>query len=295
MNNSGYNIFQNVIGTGVKLELENTSNGFCKIILGEYLPYNEGELNITAVNQDGQELFNEDVSGTNQEVFFDTKISDSTITLFFSLKSSVTTCFKISSIELFKMAKVVDSPFLQKQNLKIAFLMDSWGEFPNLISGETPINRADGTEANGLQFISNHLKDYLTGLGFNVETYNNSHGGMTSAWAKYWLKELVLDLSEKPDYCVINFAINDMNSISFATGVNDSVYDFFLFFPHVKLVQSSGGIKGSVTQAEWLNNMNYIVKTLLQNNIQPIWMHNPMLDGISFGLIEQNNFLINNQ
>jgi len=291
---NAFNLFQNTEDLGMKLLVNNSNNGFFRLILGEYLPFNVGALKITAFDQNNEEFFSENVTGTTQEIILDVPISIPQFTLFFQCADSVNTLWRIALIEVYKSGKVSESPFLEKDNIVIAFLGDSWIEFPNLISGETPIDRADGSEAGGLQFLSAHMKDYLNGKGYNVTTYNNSHGGMTSAWAKYWLKELVLDLPVKPDFCLINFAINDANSISFAESGADSVYDFSPTDPHVKIVQSLGGVKGSVTQSEWFDNMNFIVKTLIANNIKPVWLHNPMLDGMSFGLIEQNVYLLNN-
>jgi len=203
--------------------------------------------------------------------------------LSFTCAENLYTVWGISSIEILKKRDDLLTPILQKDT-SIAFLCDSWGEFPSNIGGDTPVLRADGTTAIGQMYLSEHLNTYLTSKGYLINTYNASFGGQTSAWGKYWLKSLILDLPNKPKYCVINFSINDSNSYAI-TG--DSVYDFDATNPYLNKVQSLGGVKGSVTAIEWFENMKYISDTLISNNIKPIIITPPFTAGVRFDRIEQ--------
>ncbi len=288
-----YNIYQNVVGYGAVFSgFTNDSEGFCKIVVGEFLPFNEGALKIECKDQDDNVFFTQNVTGTTQEVIVPLAYQTTDFTISFTVVTAVVTAWKISLIEIHRSYQSATDDIINK-NSTVSFLCDSWGSFPQVTGGETLPLRADGTEADGMQFLSVHLKDYLLTKGINATTYNNSFGGRTSAWARYWLERLVLNLPKKPDFCVIDFLINDVNSESFAIANTDSVYDFSPTEPYTLQVKSLGGVKGSVTRDEWQENMSYIIQTLLDNDIQPIVLHNHRLDGQNFGIIEFNQLMIN--
>lgn len=288
-----YAIYQNVAGHGGKFKgFTNDSEGFLKIVLGEVLPYNVGELHISIIDQNEDEFFVTDLSGTLQELIVEIPYTVLSYEVHITCKSSVITTWKISSFEHFRSREDLENTIINKP-FNVAFLCDSWGSFPLATGEETLPLRPDGTQADGMQFISEHLKDYMSSKGIEVQTFNSSFGGRTSAWARYWLDRLVLNLPTKPTHCVIDFAINDANSEAAAISNSDSVYDFSPTEPYILQVKSEGGIKGSVTKEEWLNNMNIIIQRLLDNNIQPIILHNPKLDGVSFTIIDYNVAMLN--
>lgn len=151
----------------------------------------------------------------------------------------------------------------------VAFLGDSWTQFPPAISGETLPLRPDGSTADGMQFLSVRMKERLAADGISITTLNMGKGGQTSAWGLHWVGKM-LELTPKPTYCVISFWINDYNSGAAAITGADTAYDFDPINMFVNKFQSAGGKKGAVTTDQWYANLQSICETLLRNGIKPI-------------------------
>lgn len=170
----------------------------------------------------------------------------------------------------------------------IAFLGDSWTQFPIALAGETRPLRPEGvTLGDGMQFLSERMRAVLADEGVEVTTLNFGKGGTTSAWGLYWINE-VIQADPKPTHCLINFAINDRNSI----GGTSTAYDFdpddmWAFKP-----VSSGGIDGRIASpAAWQANMKAMCDQLLSAGIKPVVLLPPHTGSSSqtFGL--QRDFL----
>ena len=144
---------------------------------------------------------------------------------------------------------------------------DSWTQFPVALGGETEPLRPDGvTLGDGMQFLSEHLKDYALTNGQTLTTINQGKGGMTSEYGRYWIKDQIINWSTKPDYCVIVFSINDYNSRTNYPST-PSAYDFDSDKP---FAFDKSDVIGACDLDRWLVNMQYMSRELLKNNIKPI-------------------------
>lgn len=150
---------------------------------------------------------------------------------------------------------------------RIAFLGDSWTQFPSPLGGQTPPLRADGSSAEGMCHLSERLRTRLAADGITVTTLNMGKGGTTSAWGLYWLDAVI---ALKPTHCVLCFFTNDNNSRSAAAGTADSAWDFDPASMWAWKVQSAGGRKGAVTTDQWFDNMRTICERLAVAGIKPI-------------------------
>lgn len=170
----------------------------------------------------------------------------------------------------------------------IAFLGDSWTQFPVALAGENRPLRPDGvTLGDGMQFLSERMRAVLADEGVEVTTLNFGKGGTTSVWGLYWINE-VIQADPKPTHCLINFAINDRNSV----GGTSTAYDFdpddmWSFKP-----AGSGGVDGRIASpAAWQANMKAICDRLLSAGIKPVVLLPPHTGSAAqtFGL--QRDFL----
>lgn len=170
----------------------------------------------------------------------------------------------------------------------IAFLGDSWTQFPIALAGETRPLRPDGvTLGDGMQFLSERMRTVLADEGVEVTTLNFGKGGTTSAWGLYWINE-VIQADPKPTHCLINFVINDANSI----GGTSTAYDFdpddmWSFKP-----AGSGGVDGRIASpAAWQANMKAICDRLLAADITPIVLLPPHTGSAAQAFYLQRDFL----
>lgn len=170
----------------------------------------------------------------------------------------------------------------------VAFLGDSWTQFPLANSGETLPLRPDGSPADGLQYLSERLRHILAEDGVDITTLNFGKGGTTSKWGLYWLDKIVA-ADPKPTHCVVNFAINDRNAVvaPTSTAYDFSPSDMWTFQP-----ASSGGIAGRVASAdEWLETMSLICQGLSRSGVQPIVLLPPHTGSVSQAYVLQRDFL----
>lgn len=165
----------------------------------------------------------------------------------------------------------------------VAFLGDSWTQFPNAIDGEVRPLRPDGTASDGMQFLSERLRTVLALQGKTITTLNYGKGGATSAWGAYWVSRII-NASPRPTHCVVNFGINDLNGFNPSTS---TAYDFdpvdMWSFKTVAL----GGVAGRVPDAAtWEANIKTISDQLLRAGIKPIIMLPPNTGSVgqSYGL-----------
>ncbi len=151
----------------------------------------------------------------------------------------------------------------------VAFLGDSWTQFPNALPGETRPLRADGSTADGMCFLSQRIAERA-----GVTVLNMGKGGTTSAWGRYWVGKIIA-LDPKPTHCVLSFCINDLNSRSYHNSDTDSPYDFDPENMWAFKTRSAGGIKGSVSNDMWFANMKAICERLLSAGIKPVVLMPP--------------------
>jgi len=281
-----YTIIQNTAGRGVTLNVKTQNqDSYLEIIIGESVRFNRVPLRVVIKDQDNVEIYTQILRGCSQSLFIDITKKISNIEISFTQETNGNCYWGISQIRLYKKRPTSLEKPLKKEGNTIAFLCDSWGEFTISSEGETSLDRQDGSTSPGLQILSEHLKTYLTANDIDITTFNNSRGGQTSTWGKYWLDQQVLQLPKKPDYCVVNFAINDANSYDKFAASSSSVYDFDPNDPNIRLPFNSGGIFASVDQNLWYNNMISIIETLIENGIKPVVMMPPKLSGINYPLI----------
>lgn len=151
----------------------------------------------------------------------------------------------------------------------VAFLGDSWTQFPIALSGETRPLRPDGTTADGMCFLSSRIRDRA-----GVTVLNMGKGGTTSAWGRYWVGKIIA-LDPKPTHCVLSFCINDNNSGGYHTADTDSPYDFDPDDMWAFKARSAGGIKGSLNNDMWFANMRSICERLISAGIKPVVLMPP--------------------
>src|SRR5690606_38351689 len=157
-------------------------------------------------------IYNEDQPFGVKETIITLTYAITAVTFEITVLNNQVTLWYFDQIEVFK-GYLDDSAILKKNNVSVMFLLDSWGSFPTLEGAETSDTRPDGTSLGGLAYFPNEVGSYLSSLGFTgVNIYNFSRGGATSAWGDYWLDDLVALCPTKPDYCVVNFYINDVYS-----------------------------------------------------------------------------------
>lgn len=281
---------QNIAGTGLKFTVDNTTNGYLRLVCG--LTANSlGTVQILAKDQNGATVYNEELNNKGvTEINIDVTKDIIKLDFEISLKSSLFTSFSIDQIEILQTAKQKD---LISDSGTWLFFCDSWGIFPTLESGETSLNRPDESSLGGLGYFPERFKSYLAENGKNITMYNFSRGTQTSEWGDYWVEEILNRCPTKPDYAVINFFINDCNSAGNIPST-PSNYDFSPTDPWSYQLSSEGGKFGSTSRQEWLGNMQSICRKLIRNGIQPIVIGYPMLAGMNLEY-EQRNILFLNE
>lgn len=198
-------------------------------------------------------------------------------------ESSVPTYAALSGIFAYKKSAKTSKDTLFKDGDVIVFLMDSWGIYPVASTiGEAPYtypisNLAPKYQAmyptghisNGTHWVSRRIQENLANQGVNVETYSYAFGGQTTRWGKYWL-DAVLTMSPKPTHCVINFGINDNNSLG---NPSNTFYDFDPEKMFANKAESSGGINGRTASFdEWELNLKFIAEKCVAHGVKPVIM-----------------------
>ena len=148
--------------------------------------------------------------------------------------SATATTVRVGNCYFWATEKVTDNVFEGKS--KAVYLGDSWGTYHNA---------ANPTEIQRMWQLANP----------NAQVVNRSAGGMTTKYGRAWFEEYVLN--EQPDIVVIEYFTNDINTILTGTGLSFTDPDG----------QTQSGV---VTQAEYYDNLRYMIDTAVKHNIQPI-------------------------
>ncbi|WP_416139071.1 hypothetical protein ACM26W_01275 [Halomonas sp. HK25] len=151
----------------------------------------------------------------------------------------------------------------------VAFLGDSWTQFPLQEEGETKPLRPDGTTAEGMQYLPERLRENLSNNGIGITTLNYGRGGQTSAWGLYWV-DAVISASPRPTHCVVLFGINDNNSIDEYESGGGYYFDPDDMWGGKP--PEEGGISGATNTDIWFSNLQAICERLSTSGIKPIVM-----------------------
>lgn len=199
---------------------------------------------------------------------------------------AVPTAARLHYVYAWQKAPTTPTAMFQNGDV-IAFLGDSWTQFPAAVGAEVLPTRPDGvTAAEGMQFLSERLRTRLAATGVTVKTRNWGKSGTTSAWGLYWVNKVIAD---RPTHCVINFAINDNNSAGAPTS---TAYDFHPTDMWTMLPVTSGGVDGKVlTAAAWEDNMRAICDRLIRAGITPIVLLPPDTGSSGQAYSLQQNYL----
>lgn len=289
-----YQLIDGIAGNGFEISFNaQNSDGFIEIPLAvrdEAYTSSTDSQSYKASGKARLQVFNGSTSihdqtyaaGQVHHIFIDFASAE-TLKVRVTCETSTPTVAALSGIFAYKKsAQTSKQPFFKDGDV-IAFLMDSWGEYPIASTiGESgqayPIGNMSakyqamypsGKVANGSQWISRRIKEKLLSQGKNVTTLNVSRGGQTTRWAKYWI-DAVLTMNPKPTHCIINFGINDRNSI---LSPSNDIFDFDPNEMFKNTPQSSGGINGRTADFdEWEANLKWISDKLLENGIKSIVM-----------------------
>ncbi len=286
---------QNIADAGVRFILNGGVDGYVRIICG--LDFKEdvitGKVNVKAISN-GVEIYNENLENYGlEEITIPITTNYENITVEISLLSNEATRFTIDVIEVINTYLSNENP-LKKNNLKVMFMCDSWGCFPNLESGESPALRPDGSSLQGLAYFPNHFRNMMEAQGYDIEVYNFSRGNQTSKWGDYWAEEFIDRCPSLPDYCIINFFINDCNSEPNIAGNTPSNYDFSPTDPYSYQMSDAGGVFASTTKEDWFKNINSICRKLRNHGITPIVLGYPQLGGLNLEFAKRNVKFLNN-
>ena len=202
-----------------------------------------------------------------------------------TLLGNVPTYLRIGGIYAFAKSMRTNDDTLFPHDSVIAFFGDSWTQHPLAGIGETRPTRADGSTADGMCFLSEHMREYLVGSGVRASVLNMGKGGMTSEWGVYW-KDKIAALSPKPTHCVINFGLNDANSVSSSS----TAWDFDPGNVWATLARTSGGIDGRMTAQKWLENIGLLSDYLIAAGIKPIILMPPHTSSDSSAYVIRKEF-----
>lgn len=147
----------------------------------------------------------------------------------------------------------VDDTLLFKPTDKVVFLGDSWTQYA------TPSFNVWN------QDLTERFKVLFTAAGGNAANIINSgRSGMTSAWARYWFQQQVLD--HNPTIAVLEYFVNDSNSSEYAADPLNTDWNFSSAGTHT----AGKDVEGKVTHQQWLDNMLWMAEQCFANGIQPI-------------------------
>ncbi|WP_295042141.1 SGNH/GDSL hydrolase family protein [uncultured Paracoccus sp.] len=282
------------VGKGVSIDvLAGGVDGFIQAYVGAArVPHSSGQFTEGRVRfevlADGAVLYDQTFdAGVVHEVNVDF-VRSQAITVRMTLADDAPTSARLGGLYIYqKSPKTPKRGFFQTGDV-VAFLGDSWTQFPNAVAGETKPLRPDGSPADGMQFLSERLRQTLAAEGVAITTLNYGKGGTTSQWGRYWV-DGVLEADPKPTHCVVNFAINDRNSILAPTSeaYDFSPSDMWSFQP-----ASSGGVDGRIGSVEdWLAAMAHICQRLARAGVRPIVLMPPHTGSVSQAYSLQRDFL----
>jgi len=206
-------------------------------------------------------------AGQVHHVFVDFTTAE-TIRVRVTCETSTPTSVLLSGIFAYRKSTNTSKEALFKDGDVIAFLGDSWTQYPIATSiGETGQTRPDGSVSTGSQWLSRRMKEKLLAQGKNVTMLNMGFGGQTSRWGKYWVNTII-NLNPKPTHCVLCFYINDANSVG---APSNNFYDFDPVNMFTNKPESEGGINGKIpSYDEWESNIKWLCDKLVANGIKPI-------------------------
>ncbi|MFV7500478.1 hypothetical protein [Acinetobacter pittii] len=181
-------------------------------------------------------------------------------------ETSVPTSSFLSGIFAYRKSPKTSKDRIFQAGDVIAFLGDSWTQYPKAPNNLGAI-RPDGSQSDGIQELSVRMKNRLDVLGIPSTMLNMGFGGQTSRWGKYWMHKIA-QLNPKPNFCVINFGINDLNSVA---NPSNNFYDFDPVNMFLNKPETSGGINGKISShAEWEQNLISICNYMISKGIKPI-------------------------
>lgn len=190
-----------------------------------------------------------------------------------TLASDLPTAVRLSSLMAWAKSSRTPSAPIFKSGDRIAFMKDSWWQYPVIGPGETPPERPDGSgPGEGMQFISERLQQRLSNDGIKVTTRNWSKGGMTSAWGRYWVDKIIED---RLTHCIVHFGINDFNGRNNVATNTPSACDFSPANLWSSQSSAVGGVFGSVSPEQWRENIIFICRRLVAAGIKPIALGMP--------------------
>lgn len=181
-------------------------------------------------------------------------------------EASVPTSSLLSGIFAYRKSPKTSKERIFQAGDVVAFLGDSWTQYPKAPNNLGAI-RPDGSQSDGIQELSVRMKNRLDVLGIPSTMLNMGFGGQTSRWGKYWMYKIA-QLNPKPNFCVINFGINDLNSVA---KPSNNFYDFDPVNMFLNKLETSGGINGKISSyAEWEQNLISICNYMISKGIKPI-------------------------
>ncbi|MDH2664586.1 hypothetical protein QDR98_01150 [Acinetobacter baumannii] len=276
---SSYKLTDSIAGNGYEISFSaKNSDGFIEIPLAvrnELYKSDSDNLNYRTAGNIRLQVFNGAnlihdaiyTPGLVHHVFVDFFSAD-TIKIRVTCADSVPTSSLLSGIFAYKKSPQTSKDLIFHSGAKCAFLADSWSQYMLAVNNEGAF-RPDGSRSNGNQELSVRLKARLEHMGITTTMLNMGFGGQTSRWGKYWVHKIP-DLTPKPTHCIINFGINDINSMSVPT--ND-FYDFDPVNMFLNKPESQGGINGRTASVEeYIQNLIDICNSLTSQSIKVILM-----------------------
>lgn len=289
-----YHLIDGVAGNGFEISFSgNGADGFMEIPLAvrdeSYISSSDSQTYRTS-GKARLQVFNDSTlihdavyaAGQVHSIFVDF-VRAGVIKVRITCETSVPTFAALSGIFAYKKSSKTSKDKLFKDGDVLVFLMDSWGIYPVAATiGETPYtypisNLAtkyqamypNGLTSNGTHWISRRIREKLASQGVNVEVYSYSFGGQTTRWGKYWL-DAAITMSPKPTHCIINFGINDNNSIG---NPSNTFYDFDPALMFSNKPASSGGVNGRTANFdEWESNLKTIAEKCVLSGVKPVIM-----------------------
>lgn len=273
-----YELIDGVAGNGFEISIETgNKNGFIEMQAGlAAKSYNSGasltagEVILNVTDENGNLVYTKTFTDAQVEfINFDYQNTVTTLNFRFTLIQSTPTAFYLCGLYAYSKSPETNTQTAFSSGDVIAFLGDSWTQYPLKTGSEVLPLRPDGSTADGMQFLSTHMQTYLQSKNISVTTLNMGRSGQTSAWGLYWV-DSIINLTPKPTHCVVFFGINDRNSVDeFAAGI-PSVYDFDPENQWAQLDSDQGGVFGSTSKELWFSNMRGISQKLIKSGIKPV-------------------------
>ena len=261
-----YSIRTGVLGGGVSFPVTLGIDGYIELGIGIKLDtsyvvnsttyYARGSVDVKLLDDANNVLFSKNISSSLDKITIPISSSISNGKLTFTAGSAEPTQISISEI-------IIWEGTIEAVNLKnksIGLIGDSWTQYPST-STEYPSKPyfPNGTIAEGYQFLSVKMQEYSLIKNQIIDTRNYGRGGQTSAWGKFWTKNLK---ENSLDYAICLFFTNDNNSVDEYTGNIASTYDFSPTSAYTVQLSNAGGVFGSVSYDLWLLNIQNIMNQI---------------------------------